>query len=226
MHVCELKIPTRRPTTRPPQPTNKPTEYPTHSPTTEAPSTPTTCPEGNIYCRSFEKPNFPEQYPEWSTDDYNEYGNDTHWYRTNETAAEGIYSIRTPVLASAEGTPRRSGVTLTTRGSKWKEGHLYFSLWANVEWPNDILEVYVDEEYWDEYEMMTEWVEVSVYLPEGTENVTWGYSYNPFGNTSPPPQGEVFLDYVYFIEEDAPVTDEPTKVRRAVHHRVNYSITI
>ena len=106
-----------------------------------------------------------------------------------------------------------SGVTLTTKGSKWKDGHLYFSLWANVEWPNDILEVSVDEVYVVEYEMMTKWEEVSVYLPKGTEKVTWLYKYNPEGEGgTPPPGGEVFLDYVYFIEEDAPVTDEPTKV--------------
>ena len=107
-----------------------------------------------------------------------------------------------------------SGVTLTTRGSKWKNGTLYFSLWANnVEWPNDILEVYVDEELVQYVEMMPEWAEVYMYLPEGTETVTWLYKYNPTGEGgTPPPGGEVFLDYVYFIEEDAPVTDEPTKV--------------
>ena len=167
-------------------------------------------PDGAVYFRSFERGDFPfvleQDDPVWSTTN-----NDDPtkvWELTDEQAASGVYSIRSPALVNDALTP---GVaTATLQLPDYGIGAIHYSLLGSVLMPIDRYELYVDGVQRDsQVETMTAFEERVVQVGPGPHTVDFVYNYNPVPltnpNAFPPPEARpnhleaVFIDDVYFV---------------------------
>ena len=162
---------------------------------------PTSFPGGAVYFRGFEQGFLsPDLDPEWSTE------GDAPWERTNEQAASGVFSIRSPELSNVELTPGASNVTLVT--DAWPAGSLFFSVYPSVEMPFDGFSYFVNGSPSGEGPNQVNpagFEEREIQLGPGPNEITFSYQYNPIPleDDFPPEQpgriGAVFLDDVYFV---------------------------
>ncbi len=173
-------------------------------------------PAGAAYFRSFEQGNFPfvleQDDPVWTTtnnDDATKV-----WEVTDEQAASGVYSIRSPVLLNDELVPGVSTATLQL--PDYGIGALHYSLLGSVLMPIDRYELYVDGVQRDsQVETMTDFEERVVQVGPGPHTFDFVYNYNPVPltnpNAFPPPEARpdhleaVFIDDVYFV----PISNMP-----------------
>lgn len=145
-------------------------------------------------------------YPEWQTSGTVP---DALWERTNEEAAIGVYSIRSPALKDNSPTPGASNVTLATN-PQWGSGSLFFSAYTQTQMPHDDFYYYVNGiQRGSGIINPDQFQEVELTLPPGSNTITFEYRFNPVPLEVLPPEapdrvGAVFLDNVYFVEMSPP----------------------
>jgi hypothetical protein len=227
---------TAPPTDRTDDPTPSPTDNPTLitsppsiaslpsiisvAPTVGVPSTisPTSIPAGAFYYTGFETGQFPnDSY--WTTTEA------APWVIDKERVHSGVYSIRSPDLASDELTPRDSNVTFTT-GDDFPAGALALWVLAGTQMPFDDVQYFVDGEYRGRLEGMSEWELLYISgLTSGKHNVTFRYLYNPVNLPMFPPKGDfdhigaTFIDDVSYLPIG--VTFSPTSSTTTVQPTMN-----
>lgn len=173
---------------------------------------PTSTPDGALSFDGFEQGSL-ATLPEW-----NSTGNqDALWERTNEQAASGVFSLRSPQLENADKTTRVSNVTFQT-DSNWNGGMLHFSTFTTIQMPIDSFFWYVDGQLFGRsgnQVNLTSFEKRQIQLSPGPHVVTWSYAYNPNAlepQFLPPNQdaGAVFLDNVYFVPFNQEIPVLPT----------------
>ena len=205
--------PTASPSTATSSPTASPsttTSSPTANPTTtlSPTATATSTPAGATYYTGFEKSDWPQSYPGWSTstDD----NADLVWTISTERVNSGTQAIKSPVLDTEAKTPATSTLTFIDDINNGP-GSYHYSLLASVEMPYDLFEVYVDGElsFQITNQPMTEFEDKFAPVtpqPGGGHTIEFVYKFNP-SNLAPgsfPPNfpgrtGEVIVDDVYFL---------------------------
>lgn len=173
---------------------------------------PTSNPAGAIYYTGFEAGKFPND-SFWSTTE------SMPWIIDSERVHTGVFSIKSPDLASSDLTPRDSNVTFTT-GDSFPEGTLVLNILAGTQMPFDDVQYFVDGVYQGRLDPSSYFERFSVPVGPGQHEITFTYKYNPVGLPAFPPTGDfdhiaaIYIDDVYFLPIG--VTMTPTTARASV----------
>lgn len=127
---------------------------------------------------------FPDSFEEqppwweaWSTD------GDGEWVITDKKAADGNFSLRSPVLEGS--TMKMSNATLQICDD-YLGGEFNFKVIASVGAPNDFFYVYIDSEK-ATYGTLLEWTDQTFELEPGPHTIVFSYEYNKFNLDPLPP---------------------------------------